>query len=112
VITVNPNQEPNGDIVTPAADTQIASGDTVSFSGSVSDPDNNDPVSVVWNFGAGGPPDSTLLNPGPIVFPAVGTYTVTFTATDALGLSDSTPATRVITVVPNEAPDGTIDTPA
>ena len=58
------NQPPNGTITSPASDVTIAPGQSVSFAGSGSDPDNNLPLTYAWNFGAGGPPSSTSQNPG------------------------------------------------
>jgi lysophospholipase L1-like esterase len=53
----------------------------------------------LWEFGEGsGILDSTQEDPGLKQFDNAGTFTVTFTATDAKGLSDPTPATRIITV--------------
>ena len=66
-------------------------GQSVTFAGSVSDPDG-DSVTVLWNFGDG--TSSTELVPGPTVYNDVGTFTVTFIATDEHGLSDPTPDTR------------------
>src|SRR6185369_14134501 len=114
-ITVNavPNQAPNGTIDTPAVNTTITAGQSVSFTGTGSDPDNNLPLTFAWNFG-GGATNSTVEDPGAVVFATAGTYTVTFTVSDAKGLADPTPATRTITVNPaaaNQAPNGTIDTP-
>src|SRR5262249_33734240 len=39
-------------------------------------------------------------NPGDVMFASPGTYTVTLTVTDALGLADPTPDRRIITVYP------------
>jgi PKD repeat protein len=94
------NQAPNGMIDMISRDLTIYAGDFVSFSGTGSDPDNNVPLSYLWQFGAGsGIPDSTLQDPGLVQFNVPGTYTVSFTVTDSLGLSDPTPATRVVTVL-------------
>ncbi len=94
------NQLPDAIINSPAQDLTINPGDTVTFSGTGTDPDNNLPLMFKWSFGAGsGIPDSTAQDPGAVTFSTPGTYTVTLTVTDALGLSDSTPASRVITVV-------------
>ncbi len=82
----------------------IAPGQSVSFSGSGTDPENNTPFTYLWTFGAGGPPNSTAQNPGAVTFPNTGVYTVTFTVTDSLGLADPTPATRTITVGSGSGP--------
>ncbi len=108
------NQAPDGRIDSPAADVTITQGQSVSFAGTGSDPDGDVPLAYRWNFGAGsGVPDSTLEDPGSITFNNVGTFTVSFTVIDALGLADPTPATRTVTVrSPNQAPDGRIDSPS
>ncbi|MDH5325894.1 MAG: discoidin domain-containing protein [Gammaproteobacteria bacterium] len=94
------NLAPNGSIITPTTDITIAVGGSIDFSASASDPDANNPLSYLWNFGAGsGIADSTALVPGAVAYGLAGTYTVTFTATDALGLSDPTPAIRTVTVI-------------
>jgi PKD repeat protein len=87
-------------------------GQSVSFTGTGTDPDNHTPFSFLWDFG-GGAPNSALEDPGAIVFPGAGVFTVTFTVIDSLGLADSTPDSRTITVTgTNQAPNGTIDSPA
>jgi PKD repeat protein len=107
VITVN--APPNGVITKPTADTTIVVGQTVTFAGSASDPDDHLPLSFLWDFG-GGAPSSAVEDPGAVTFSTPGIYAVTFTVTDSLGLADPTPASRMITV--NAPPDGTIDSPA
>jgi hypothetical protein len=93
------NQPPNGTITSPAANVTITTGATVQFSGTGADPDSNLPLTYRWSFGAGsGVADSSLQNPGTVQFNVPGTYTVTFTVTDALGSSDPTPASVVVTV--------------
>ena len=74
----------------------IAPGQTVIFNGTGTDPDNNLPLTYLWNFGTG--TTSTSANPGAITFPTAGTFTVTFTVTDAAGLADPVPATRTVVV--------------
>ncbi len=105
-----PNQPPNGVITSPAGDVTITAGQSVSFAGQANDPDG-DPVSVLWSFGDGR--TSTQLNPGSVTYPAVGTFTVTLTATDSRGLADPTPDSRTITVTApaNRPPDGVITSP-
>jgi PKD repeat protein len=103
---------PTATISAPAGNVAVAQGGTVSFMGAGNDPDGNTPLSYSWNFG-GGAANSTQQNPGAVTFDTAGTFTVTFTVTDSLGLA-STPVTRVITVTPpaNMAPTATIDAPA
>jgi hypothetical protein len=92
------NQPPDSVITSPALDPVIAPGQAVTFAGSGSDLDSNLPLTYAWTFGTGGPPASTAQNPGAVVFPTAGTYTVTFTVRDALGLADPVPATRTVVV--------------
>ncbi len=107
---VTDNQAPEGAIATPAANTTINAGQTVTFAASGSDPDNHTPLSYLWTFGEGsGVPNSNLQNPGAIPFDVPGTYTVRLVVTDALGQTDPTPATRTITVS-NSTPVFTIPT--
>ncbi|MEW6684379.1 MAG: fibronectin type III domain-containing protein [Nitrospirota bacterium] len=91
------NQPPDGVIDAPSGDVTIAAGQSVTFAATGSDPDNSVPLAYRWTFG-GGAADQSVEDPGAVVFPTPGTYTVTFTVTDALGLADPTPAARVITV--------------
>ncbi len=112
VQTATTNQAPTGLITMPTGNATIVAGQSVSFAGTASDP-NGDPVTVLWVFGDGG--TSTLLVPGNHVYTTAGTYTVRLTATDALGLADPNPPTRIITVQPaavNLPPDATITLPA
>lgn len=93
------NVPPDGTINSPTSAVTILAGDSVNFMGSGFDLDANNPLTYSWSFGAGsGVADSGLEDPGNVTFNIPGTYTVTFTATDALGLSDPIPATRTITV--------------
>ena len=93
------NQAPNGVIDTPLQNVTINMGDIVSFAGTGTDPDGNLPLGYRWSFGIGsGIPDATVEDPGGKQFNIAGIYSVTFTVTDALGLSDPTPDTRVVTV--------------
>ena len=101
------NLGPVATIVSPAGDLQIAAGQAVQFTATAIDPDNNYPLTYQWNLG-GGAPNQTVLNPGQVIFNSPGSYTVSFTATDALGEPDRTPDVRLITVTPapvGQAPD-------
>jgi PKD repeat protein len=94
-VTVGVNAPPDGTIVTPAADATAAVGQSVAFQGAVTDPDDAT-FSVQWDFGDG-VSSGALATAHAYLTP--GTYTVTFTATDALGKVDPTPATRGVTVI-------------
>lgn len=105
------NQAPKGNITAPTGNVTILAGQSVSFTGTASDPDG-DMVTVLWTFGDGG--TSTLLAPGAHVFPTAGVYTVRMTATDSKGLADPAPPTRTITVqaiAANAPPTATITAP-
>ena len=114
VITVTgaANMAPTATINAPAANVTVAQGGTVDFQGSGTDPNNNLPLTYSWNFG-GGAPNSTAQNPGAVTFNTAGTFTVTFTVTDSLGLP-SAAVTRTVTVTPpaNQPPVATINAPA
>ncbi|OGS81703.1 MAG: hypothetical protein A2061_08415 [Gallionellales bacterium GWA2_59_43] len=113
-ITVTPpaNQAPTATISAPTGNVTVTQGGTVTFQGSGTDPDSNTPLTYSWDFG-GGATNSTQQNPGAVTFNTVGTFTVSFTVTDSLGLS-SAAVTRIVTVTPppNMAPTATISAPA
>jgi lysophospholipase L1-like esterase len=102
IITVQSgNQPPNSVINTPSGNVTIPQGGSVNLTGTGTDPDNNTPLTYRWNFGNAGIADSMAQNPGAVTFNTAGTFAITFTVTDALGLSDYTPVTRIITVLSN-----------
>ncbi len=104
-VTVStPNTPPNGTINTPASDLSVQAGDSVTFTGTGTDPDGHTPLTWLWTFG-GAAPNSTVEDPGGVLFATAGVYTVTFTVRDSQGVADPTPATRVINV---NLPGGTI----
>ncbi|MBI4687472.1 MAG: discoidin domain-containing protein [Nitrospirae bacterium] len=109
VTSTSVNLPPNGVINSPSSNITVNAGSTVNFTGSGTDPDNNLPLTFKWRFGIGsGIADSTAKDPGAVQFNVPGTYTASFTVTDSRGLSDSTPATRVITVVKPTTTSGLI----
>jgi hypothetical protein len=89
------NTPPDGAIVSPADDPTIQAGESVVFEGSASDPDGDD-MTYLWDFGDG--MSSTSLSPGPHTYSESGSYTATFTVTDARGAVDPTPDSRNVTV--------------
>jgi hypothetical protein len=94
------NLPPDGVIDLPSGNLTINVGDSVKFNGTGSDPDNNFPLSFLWQFGMeSGILDSTEEDPGFVQFNIPGTYTITFRVTDAMGFSDPNPASRIITVL-------------
>jgi hypothetical protein len=96
---------PTGTITSPATDVTITAGQSVSFSGTGSDPDGT--ISAYsWAFPGGSPSTSSLANPGNVIYPSTGSFVATFTVTDNAGLTDPHPPNRTITV--NPAPDFSI----
>ena len=98
------NRAPTGTITSPSGDTTIAEGESIQFSGTATDPDGDD-TTVVWDFGDG--VTSTQRSPNPHVYSDEGVYTVTFSVTDELGLSDPSPPTLTVTVNPQTGMEAT-----
>jgi major membrane immunogen (membrane-anchored lipoprotein) len=83
---------PTAFITSPASNVTITEGSSVKFEGSITS--GNAPFTYAWNFGNGGPSAQTVANPGNVVFPKAGTYTVTYGITD----NDSDKSTASVTV--------------
>lgn len=102
IIQVTPSpgsQPPSGIINTPTANVSIIAGQSVSYSGTGTDPGGS--ISAYsWSFPGGSPNSSNLANPGAVIYSTPGTYTTTLTVTDNSGLTDPNPPTRTITVLP------------
>ncbi len=105
------NTAPVATITEPLAPVAIIVGDVVAFVGECVDAEG-DALTHRWTFD-GVAPDSTLVVPEAVVFDALGTFTVTYRCTDAVGLA-SAPVALVVTVSPppNAAPVGTITSPS
>jgi PKD repeat protein len=99
IVTTTSNQPPDGGIDSPAGDVTIGRCQSVHFTSTGSDPDNHLPLTYLWDF-AGGEAQQRGEDPGHVEFCTLGTYIVTLTVEDSLGLADPTPARRVITVFP------------
>lgn len=91
VLDINPEAQ----ISSPSAIVTITEGDSVQFEGLVSN--GNAPYTYFWNFGFSMIPDGYVEDPGSVVFPLAGVYTVRFTVTDSDG--DMTTASTTVTVV-------------
>jgi hypothetical protein len=97
--TITVNSPPESQITSPPADLTISAGTSVDFAGTCTDPNNNVPWTFLWNFGGGASPSTAMQqNPQGVVFNTSGTFTVSFACTDALGMTDPSPATVHITV--------------
>ena len=88
---------PNGIISSPASDTTIGAGHSVSFGTTTTS------AKYSWIFPGGSPATSTAQNPGNVRFNTPGEYTVSLTEIDATGNSDPSPSTRTIKVLPASA---------
>jgi len=82
------------EITSPVGDVTIYAGESVDFQASASGGTGS--FTYAWDFG-GGATNVTVEDPGNVTFVTAGTYTVTFTATDTSGESDS--ASVVVTVM-------------
>jgi hypothetical protein len=112
-IAPSENMAPEGVIDTPLENIEVNIGGMVNFSGTGSDPDNHLPLTYSWSFGDPDIPVKNVENPGPVQFNTAGSFLVTFTATDAEGLADPSPAQVLVNVsaLENMAPDGLIEAP-
>jgi hypothetical protein len=91
-----PNQPPTATITSPAADTIIDAGQSVSFSGDASDPDGTIDT-FTWSFPGGTPASATVQSPGNVKYSKPGSYIASFKARDSAWVS-SPVVTRKITV--------------
>ena len=92
------DQPPTGTITSPASDVTIEAGQSVSFSGTGSDPDGT--ISAYsWVFPGGSPGSSSVQNPGSVTFSTPGNYVASLTVTDNAGLNDPSPPIRMVRVV-------------
>ena len=102
---------PTALISSPGENVTITEGDSVQFEGSVAD--GNASFTYSWNFGASDVTNTTVEDPGSVVFPSAGTYTVTFTVKDNDNDVDST--TIIVTVtdrIIDVEPVATISSPS
>ncbi|NOQ90667.1 MAG: PKD domain-containing protein [Gammaproteobacteria bacterium] len=95
------NNPPVCTIDTPAGNLTINVGDTVNYTATVSDADN-DPLSISWSFGGGSPLSSNVEDAGVISYSSAGVFTTTLTADD--GQDSCATQSRSITVQDNVPP--------
>ena len=94
VMVAPANEPPMAVIAAPGQDTTVTLGDALGFAGTASDADGT-VVTHAWAFGDG--TGAAVEDPGPHVYPAVGTYGVTYQVTDDDG-AVSALAARTVTV--------------
>ena len=82
IVTVQSSSTLSASITSPSSAVSINAGQSVNFQSTVSN--GTSPYTYSWDFG-GGATNSTVQDPGLILFSAVGTYTVTLTVTDSSG---------------------------
>src|SRR6266513_640968 len=93
------NVPPTGSIDSPSGYVIIFAGRSVFFSGSGTDPDGT-VTGYSWSFPGGNPGSSNVATPGNVTYSTPGTFVATLTVTDNAGLSDPSPKTRTIIVLP------------
>ncbi len=97
LLNAGTNTAPESSIASPASDLVIGPGESPDFQGQCVDAENNGPFTFVWDFGGAGAV-ATVQSPGAMTFATSGVFPVTFTCSDAAGLTDMTPAIRMVTV--------------
>ena len=95
--TIEVQRTTDGTIDSPPGNVTIERGQSVTFSGTVIDDNDNSPLTYLWDFD-GGATNSTEEDPGAVTFGIEGVYRVTFTVTDSLNNPDPNPDSRTITV--------------
>ena len=101
-----PLSPPTATITTPGGAISVATGQSVSFVGTGSDP-NGLSFTGHWDFGDGSGADGLSVTH---TFAAAGTFTVSFTVTNSEGLT-SAAAQRTVTVTALQPPTATITSP-
>ncbi len=96
-------------ITSPGGNLVISAGDSVSFSGQGLF--GSEAYSYAWSFPGGTPRSSTEQNVDDVTFSTGGTYDVSFTVTDANGLSSTDNVTVTVSSV-TLSPVATITSPA
>lgn len=109
-VTVEGNQPPQGEILSPQYDVVIVAGESVTFEADAIDPDGSWPLRVIWSIDEiAWTAEGTRLEP--VHFDEPGNYQVLLEVIDSEGGRDPSPATRWIRVVETE-PRAFITSPA
>ncbi|MDH5229299.1 MAG: PKD domain-containing protein [Gammaproteobacteria bacterium] len=117
VITVqDPNAllatPPEAQILSPQGSPMINVGDSLNFSANAVG--GTGVLSFLWDFN-GVTPNTTVQNPGDVVFSKAGVFTISLTVTDETGVRNTLPAEVVVSVGnlagQNQAPSGIIRSP-
>jgi hypothetical protein len=90
------DQPPKGTITSPAGNVTVGVNQSVTFSGTATDPDGT-VATQQWIFPEGNPNTSSSTG-GSVLFSQPGTYVASLTAVDNLGVNDPSPPTRTIMV--------------
>jgi hypothetical protein len=102
IVTVNEAgggfQPPTCSIDKPATNVTIEEGDSVNYTGTITEGDGAISA-ITWNFLGGSPASSDVANPGNVVYNSASTYITTLDATDSNG-ETCVQQTRTITVNP------------
>ncbi|MEZ5542854.1 MAG: PKD domain-containing protein [Pseudomonadota bacterium] len=93
---VSLNNPPVCSIDTPATDVTIPAGGSVNYSGTVTDPDAGDTLTIRWTFPGGTPASASSEDPGPVSYGSAGVYQTTLSATDSAGAACSTQRRNII----------------
>jgi hypothetical protein len=93
------DQPPKGVITSPSSNVTIEAGHAVNFSGTGTATAGTI-AGYSWVLPGGSPGTSAVANPGSVTFSTPGTYMVSLTVTDTAGVTDPSPPTATITVVP------------
>jgi hypothetical protein len=91
---------PKGTITSPSSPVSIYPNQSVSFAGTGTST-NGSIASYSWIFPGGTPSTSTLATPGSVTYSTSGTYVASLTVTDNLGVTDPSPPTQTVTVLPD-----------
>jgi Domain of unknown function (DUF1929)/PKD domain len=102
-LSLNPTDTPpTATITSPATNVSVIPGEAVSFAGMGSS-STSSIASYSWVFPGGTPSTSSVADPGTVTFSTPGTYVASLNVTDSLGVTDPSPATLTVTVLPDFA---------